>query len=69
MSPLYRNVTTKTLSRDLNFLKQHELIIVEGDELRANLDIMTRYTPPFELAVRANAPALKKPIKRSTPGD
>lgn len=69
LSPLYRNLSPKTLSRDLNFLKQRELIIVEGDELRANLDIMTRYTPPFELAVRANAPALKKPIKRSTPGD
>lgn len=38
MSPLYRNVTTRTLSRDLNFLKQHELIIVEGNELRANLE-------------------------------
>jgi len=52
LSSFYRNVTTRTLSRDLNFLKQHELIIVEGDELRANLDIMTRYTPPFELKVR-----------------
>lgn len=55
LSPFYRNVTTRTLSRDLNFLKQHELIIVEGDELRANLDIMTRYTPPFEIAVRPTA--------------
>jgi Fic family protein len=51
LSSLYRNLTTKTLSRDLNFLKQHELIIVEGDELRANLDIMTRFTPPYELAL------------------
>ena len=49
LSGLYHNLTTKTLSRDINFLKQHELIIVEGDELRANLDIMTRYTPPLEL--------------------
>ena len=55
LSRLYRNLSPKTLSRDLNFLKQHELIIVEGDELRANLDIMTRYTPPFEIAVRPTA--------------
>lgn len=49
LSGLYHNLTTKTLSRDINFLKECELIIVEGDELRANLDIMTRYTPPLEL--------------------
>ena len=49
LSRLYHNLTTKTLSRDINFLKQHELIIVEGDELRANVDLMTRYTPPLEL--------------------
>ncbi len=48
LSGLYYRLTTKTLSRDINFLKQQELIIVEGDELRANLDIMTRYTPPLE---------------------
>ena len=55
LSRLYRNLSPKTLSRDLNFLKQRKLIIVEGDELRANLDIMTRFTPPFELAVRQTA--------------
>lgn len=48
LSRLYRRLTTKTLSRDINFLKERELIIVEGDELRANLDVMTRYTPPLE---------------------
>jgi len=48
LSGLYRKLTTKTLSRDINFLKQRELVIVEGDELRANLDVMTRYTPPLE---------------------
>jgi Fic family protein len=48
LSRLYRALTTKTLSRDINFLKQRELIIVDGDKLRANLDIMTRYTPPLE---------------------
>ena len=48
LSGLYRKLTTKTLSRDINFLKEHELVIVEGDELRANLDIMMLYTPPLE---------------------
>jgi len=48
LSGLYHKLTTKTLSRDINFLKEHELVIVEGDELRANLDIMTLYTPPLE---------------------
>jgi Fic family protein len=48
LSRLYRELTTKTLSRDINFLKGQNLVIVEGDELRANLDIMTHYTPPLE---------------------
>lgn len=48
LSRLYRNLTNKTLSRDINFLKGRELIVVDGDELRANLDVMTRYTPPQE---------------------
>ena len=48
LSQLYRKLTTKTLSRDINFLKERELIVVEGDEVRANLDVMTRYTPPLE---------------------
>ncbi len=48
LSWLYNKLNPKTLSRDINFLKQRELIIVEGNALRANLDIMTRYTPPVE---------------------
>lgn len=49
LARLYHKLTPKTLSRDINFLKEHELIIVEGDKLRANVDLMTRYTPPLEL--------------------
>jgi len=52
LAHFYRKLTNKTLSRDLNFLKEHELVIIDGDELRANLDIMTRYTPPYELSMR-----------------
>ncbi len=48
LSRLYHKLTTKTLSRDINFLKEHELVIIDDDQLRANLDIMTLYTPPLE---------------------
>lgn len=44
LSLLYRNVTNKTLMRDLNFLRQHELILVNGDKLQANLEIMRQFT-------------------------
>ena len=41
---LYRDVTTRTLMRDINYLKEHGLIIVDGDELRATLEYMTQFT-------------------------
>ena len=44
LSRLYRDVTTRTLTRDINALKQQNLIIVVGDEVRANLELMTRLT-------------------------
>ena len=44
LSGLYRNVTNRTLARDINALKQQGLIIADGDEVRANLDLMTRFT-------------------------
>ena len=50
LSFLYRDFTSKTLLRDLKFFIMHKLVVVENDELRANLDIMTHFTPPLELA-------------------
>ncbi len=44
LSRLYRNVTNRTLMRDINYLKQQDLIIVAGDVVSANLDLMTRFT-------------------------
>ena len=44
LSRLYRGVTNRTLTRDINYLKQRDLIIVDGDEIRANLDLMTQFT-------------------------
>lgn len=45
LSESYRKVTLKTLSRDLNFLRQNGLIIVEGDDIRANLGVMEEFVP------------------------
>ena len=44
ISALYKNVTPKTLTRDINYLKQQQLVVIDGDELNANLGIMTPYT-------------------------
>jgi hypothetical protein len=62
LARLYRRVTPKTLSRDLNFLKQHDLIKVSGDQLQANIEIMTQFTPPFEILQekRAQRPARRR---------
>jgi Fic family protein len=46
---LYRALTPKTLSRDLNYLSQKRLIISQDGEIRANLDIMGKFTAPSEL--------------------
>ena len=46
LSLLYRNVTNKTLMRDVNFLKEHDLIMLEKGSLRANLEVMTQFTTP-----------------------
>ncbi len=54
----YRNVTSRTLARDIAFLRENGLIITDNDELRANLELLTLYTAPSELT-------LKKP--RSSP--
>jgi hypothetical protein len=60
LSRLYRSVTAKTLSRDIAFLREHELIVINGDNMIANLDLMTRYTPPFEFQWRPAASTHRK---------
>lgn len=42
---LYRKLSSKTLSRDINLLKQRGLIVVEDDKLKANIDVMVKFTP------------------------
>lgn len=44
LASLYGGVTSKTLTRDVNFLKSLGLILVKGDELRANIEVMLQYT-------------------------
>lgn len=44
LSRLYRRVTSRTLSRDINSLKDLDLIVIEGDEIRANLELMALFT-------------------------
>jgi len=46
LSTLYRGVTSKTISRDLNYLRNHELIIIEGGRIRANIEVMKRFMAP-----------------------
>ena len=45
LSQFYRGVTPKTLTRDLNFLRSNGLIITDGDEIRANLEVMRQFVP------------------------
>ena len=44
LSRLYRNVSARTLARDVSWLKEQQLIEAVGDELRARVDLMTRFT-------------------------
>ena len=44
LSAIYKSVTVKTLLRDINFFKQYDLVLIKGDKLEANLEIMTQVT-------------------------
>ena len=44
LSHLYRGVSARTLARDVSWLKEHQLIEADGDELRARVDLMTDFT-------------------------
>lgn len=45
LSELYHRVTAKTLSRDLNYLRSRGLIRIEGDLIRANIEVMKEFMP------------------------
>ena len=44
LARLYRDVTTKTLSRDIHYLEEAELVVVSEGMVKANLDAMQRFT-------------------------
>jgi len=60
LARLYRKVTSRTLARDISFLKEQKLIVVKGDEIVPNLEIMTQFVPP-----RATRMSRPRPIKRA----
>jgi hypothetical protein len=43
LSELYHGVTAKTLSRDLNYLRDRQLIRIEEGEIRANVEVMRHF--------------------------
>ncbi len=45
----YTNLTPKTLARDINYLQNEELIIKENGMIKANMRIMDKFTPPYEI--------------------
>jgi hypothetical protein len=52
LSRFYIHLTSKTLSRDLNYLAHRQLVTIENGKVRANLDTMGRFTAPQELEQR-----------------
>lgn len=44
LARFYRNLTNRTMARDIKFLEDLGLVIVEDNHLRANLEVMDRYT-------------------------
>ena len=44
LSYIYKDVTNKTLMRDVHFLQEHQLVKVDGDSLQMNLEIMEQFT-------------------------
>jgi Fic family protein len=52
LSHLYQGLTPKTLSRDLAYLAERELIVLEDGKVRANLEIMEKFIAHHELIER-----------------
>lgn len=49
LSRYYSKVGLKTFTRDLNFLKENNLVFIKGDKLKANFGVMLQFMPPHEL--------------------
>jgi Fic family protein len=46
---IYKDVSLRTVQRDIAFLKERELIKIEGGAIMPNLDVMKPFTAPHEL--------------------
>ena len=44
LSRLYKGLSSKTLQRDIRVLVEDDLIVVDGDRVEANLELMTQFT-------------------------
>ena len=44
LARLYRQVSSRTLTRDLTYLQESDLIAIDGDVIRARVDRMTHFT-------------------------
>lgn len=73
LATLYRNLTPKTLFRDLVYLRKRELITVDNGVVRANIGIMSKFVPPYELTkapfTSTELPAEKTEEDRPHAGD
>ena len=43
-SYLYRGLSARTLARDVRWLREQQLVEIDGDEMRARVDLMTDFT-------------------------
>jgi len=48
-SPLYKGMTRRTVQRDIKFLREHDLVVVQDGQLTPNLDVMSQFTATAEL--------------------
>jgi hypothetical protein len=44
LAALYEEKSPATLTRDLKFLTQHRLVVVDQGRVRANLELMSEFT-------------------------
>jgi hypothetical protein len=49
LSRLYRGLTPKTLSRDLTELQNMQLVVIQDGKVKANLNVMGKFTAYNEL--------------------
>jgi len=59
LANIYKGMSSKTIDRDIGYLKSLQLIKVDGDKMIANVDIMDTFMPPNEYRQRLVARDIK----------